>query len=179
MKWNYQNRKNKKALKQSERDPFYEVKQSESEERRAKRKQRLLALVEANRDVIPTEKSRDSSPERSSEHLAGPARTDQSRSPGRSGNRATRRGDPAGHAPAGQNSVESATFGADESSSRERQDSRPKKTRKSRSTERRALPVHHSQESQQQQQQQVPESHSPPVPALKHKMNIDTGNVFL
>lgn len=52
-KWNYQNPKLRKNVKQSERDPFYERKRQRSEERRAKRAKELLALVELNKPIIP------------------------------------------------------------------------------------------------------------------------------
>lgn len=51
--WGYKNADNKKPQKQSEKDPFYEQKKRESEERRIKREQKLLAMVEANKPVIP------------------------------------------------------------------------------------------------------------------------------
>ena len=54
--WNYQNPKKRAPVKQSERDPFYEQKRQESEERRAKRERQLNYLVELNKQVIPTEK---------------------------------------------------------------------------------------------------------------------------
>ncbi|XP_041349302.1 coiled-coil domain-containing protein 66-like [Gigantopelta aegis] len=185
VKWNYQNRKNKKVIKQSERDPFYEMKQSESEVRRAKRKQKLMALVEANKDVIPSEKhskSRDPSPEKNeqltrsrrmdqsperNEQLARSRRMDQSHSPDRTANVVAKKSD---------RNLSSNLQNPVESSSEERLDSRPRKTHKSRPTERRASPVQNSDRNlhQQQQQQQMPVSHSPPVPALKHKMSSDT-----
>ncbi|XP_052284957.1 trichohyalin-like isoform X3 [Dreissena polymorpha] len=52
-KWGYKNPAAKKPQKQSEKDPFYEQKKKESDERRVKREQQLLALVEANKDIIP------------------------------------------------------------------------------------------------------------------------------
>ncbi|XP_071082407.1 coiled-coil domain-containing protein 66-like isoform X2 [Haliotis cracherodii] len=52
-KWNYQNPKLRRNVKQSERDPFYERKRQRSEERRAKRGKELLALVELNKPIIP------------------------------------------------------------------------------------------------------------------------------
>ena len=54
--WNYQNPQKKAPVKQSEKDPFYEQKRMESEERRAKRERQLQYLVELNKQVIPTEK---------------------------------------------------------------------------------------------------------------------------
>ena len=68
-KWNFQNKEMKKPVKQSEKDPFYEQKQLESRERRERRKEELLKLVDVNKDRIPTERpnrtpgsSRDPSP---------------------------------------------------------------------------------------------------------------------
>ncbi|XP_046560226.1 LOW QUALITY PROTEIN: coiled-coil domain-containing protein 66-like [Haliotis rubra] len=52
-KWNYQNPKLRRNVKQSERDPFYEKKRQRSEERRKKRGKELLALVELNKPIIP------------------------------------------------------------------------------------------------------------------------------
>ena len=52
-KWNYKNSELKKATKQSEKDPFYVQKKRESDYRRLKREQKLLAMVEANKAVIP------------------------------------------------------------------------------------------------------------------------------
>ena len=52
-KWNYKNSESKKPTKQSERDPFYAQKKRESDYRRVKREQKLLAMVEANKAVIP------------------------------------------------------------------------------------------------------------------------------
>ena len=51
--WNYKNAANKKATKQSERDPFYAQKKRDSDFRRVRREQQLLAMVEANKAVIP------------------------------------------------------------------------------------------------------------------------------
>lgn len=51
--WNYKNSESKKAAKQSERDPFYAQKKRESDIRRLKREEKLLAMVEANKAVIP------------------------------------------------------------------------------------------------------------------------------
>ncbi|KAK7101605.1 coiled-coil domain-containing protein 66-like isoform X2 [Littorina saxatilis] len=68
-KWNYQNPKLKAPVKQSEKDPFYERKKQESEERRAKRERQMQYLVELNKEVIPTEKhKRPSQHPSSSEH---------------------------------------------------------------------------------------------------------------
>lgn len=55
-KWGAQNPKQVKNKKQSERDPFYQRKMEERRERRAKREKELLALVEANKRVIPSDK---------------------------------------------------------------------------------------------------------------------------
>lgn len=52
-RWGYKNPNKKPAAKQSERDPFYEQKRKQCEERRIKREQQLLAMVEANKNVIP------------------------------------------------------------------------------------------------------------------------------
>ena len=65
--WNYKNSEYRKAAKQSERDPFYAQKKRESDYRRLKREQKLLAMVEANKAVIPdyvatTERARTHSP---------------------------------------------------------------------------------------------------------------------
>ncbi|XP_052780199.1 trichohyalin-like isoform X3 [Mya arenaria] len=51
--WGYKNPNLKKPQKQSEKDPFYDQKKKESEARRVKREHKLLALVEANKDIIP------------------------------------------------------------------------------------------------------------------------------
>ena len=66
--WNYKNMANKKAAKQSERDPFYAQKKRDSDFRRVRREQKLLAMVEANKAVIPdyhvppTQRARTQSP---------------------------------------------------------------------------------------------------------------------
>lgn len=55
-KWGYQNKEHRQAMKQSERDPFYERKKKQAEQRKIEREQRLLGLVAANKNVIPSEK---------------------------------------------------------------------------------------------------------------------------
>lgn len=67
-KWNYKNTEYKKPTKQSEKDPFYIQKKRDSEFRRQRREQKLLAMVEANKAVIPdysipTRRSRTQSPQ--------------------------------------------------------------------------------------------------------------------
>ncbi|KAL3852949.1 hypothetical protein ACJMK2_016554 [Sinanodonta woodiana] len=52
-KWNYQNREYKNPVKQSEKDPFFEQKKRESDSRRLKREKQLIAMVEANKGIIP------------------------------------------------------------------------------------------------------------------------------
>ncbi|KAL4226045.1 post-embryonic retina morphogenesis in camera-type eye [Mactra antiquata] len=98
--WGYKNADNKKPVKQSERDPFYEQRKQENEERRIKREQKLLAMVEANKPVIPDyyvppaqrssrsrSRSRDRSPfsdiEMASPRQVQPGRRSKSHSPGR------------------------------------------------------------------------------------------------
>lgn len=58
--WNYQNPHRKVPIKQSEKDPLFEEKRQESEERRAKRERQLHYLVEINKNVIPTERTASS-----------------------------------------------------------------------------------------------------------------------
>ena len=72
-KWGYKNMDNKRPVKNSEKDPFYETKKRESQMRRYQREQKLLAMVEANKEVIPKyyvppPKSRDQSPYSDYEH---------------------------------------------------------------------------------------------------------------
>ncbi|XP_069100936.1 coiled-coil domain-containing protein 66-like isoform X3 [Argopecten irradians] len=55
-KWNFQNKRRKKPVKQSEKDPYFAEKRKQSEIRRLKREQELLNLVNMNRDRIPTER---------------------------------------------------------------------------------------------------------------------------
>ncbi|XP_060079427.1 trichohyalin-like [Ylistrum balloti] len=55
-KWNFQNKRRKKPVKQSEKDINFEEKRKQSEIRRLKREQELMNLVDMNRDRIPTEK---------------------------------------------------------------------------------------------------------------------------
>ncbi|KAK3601584.1 hypothetical protein CHS0354_027829 [Potamilus streckersoni] len=52
-KWNYQNREYKNPVKQSEKDPFFEQRKRESDYRRLKREKQLIAMVEANKGIIP------------------------------------------------------------------------------------------------------------------------------
>lgn len=54
--WNFQNKKRKKPVKQSEKDLNFKVKKKESEIRRQRREQELMNLVDMNRDRIPTER---------------------------------------------------------------------------------------------------------------------------
>ncbi|XP_061195529.1 zinc finger CCCH domain-containing protein 13-like isoform X3 [Saccostrea echinata] len=65
--WNYQNKNLKKPIKQSEKDPLYQKKKEESRVRRQQREQRLLEMVEKNRDIIPTERQ-NRTPGHSREH---------------------------------------------------------------------------------------------------------------
>ncbi|XP_062606518.1 trichohyalin-like isoform X7 [Saccostrea cucullata] len=65
--WNYQNKNLKKPIKQSEKDPLYLKKKEESRVRRQQREQRLLEMVEKNRDIIPTERQ-NRTPGHSREH---------------------------------------------------------------------------------------------------------------
>lgn len=51
--WGYKNTDLVKPKKQSEKDPFYERKKRESDMRRVKREQKLLAMVNANKEIIP------------------------------------------------------------------------------------------------------------------------------
>ncbi|XP_060602947.1 trichohyalin-like isoform X3 [Ruditapes philippinarum] len=95
--WGYKNPESKKPKKQSERDPFFEQKKRESEMRRLKREQKLLAMVEANKPVIPDyyvpppkssrSRSRDQSPfsdvEMASPRQVHPGRRTKSHSPNR------------------------------------------------------------------------------------------------
>ncbi|XP_045166612.2 trichohyalin-like isoform X3 [Mercenaria mercenaria] len=95
--WGYKNPDSKKPKKQSERDPFYEQKKRESEMRRLKREHKLLAMVEANKPVIPDyyvpppkssrSRSRDLSPlsdlEMASPREVRPSRRSKSHSPNR------------------------------------------------------------------------------------------------
>ncbi|XP_033746697.1 trichohyalin-like isoform X2 [Pecten maximus] len=55
-KWNFQNKRRKKPVKQSEKDLNFVEKRKQSEMRRLKREQELLNLVNMNRDRIPTER---------------------------------------------------------------------------------------------------------------------------
>ncbi|XP_064604488.1 coiled-coil domain-containing protein 66-like isoform X2 [Liolophura sinensis] len=69
-KWGTQNQKQAKNKKQSERDPFYQRKIEERRERRARRERELLASVEANKRMIPGEKGTGHREERV-EHVGG------------------------------------------------------------------------------------------------------------
>lgn len=51
--WGYKNAHNKKPKKQSEKDPYFEQKKHASDARRDRRERQLLAMVEANKPVIP------------------------------------------------------------------------------------------------------------------------------
>lgn len=51
--WGYKNPNLKKVQKQSEKDPYYAQRKRQSDLRRQKREEKLLALVEANKDIIP------------------------------------------------------------------------------------------------------------------------------
>lgn len=94
--WGYKNTDSVKPKKQSEKDPFYERKKLESEMRRQKREQKLLSMVEANKEVIPDyyvppprsrSHSRDPSPfsdiEMASPRQVKPDRRSKSHSPNR------------------------------------------------------------------------------------------------
>lgn len=95
-KWGFKNPDSVKPKKQSEKDPFYERKKKESDMRRLKREQKLLAMVDANKEIIPDyftatsrsrSRSRDTSPfsdvEMASPRQVKPSRRSKSHSPHR------------------------------------------------------------------------------------------------
>ncbi|OWF39338.1 Coiled-coil domain-containing protein 66 [Mizuhopecten yessoensis] len=59
-KWNFQNKRRKRPVKQSEKDINFQEKRKQSEVRRLKREQELMNLVDMNRDRIPGYKGANS-----------------------------------------------------------------------------------------------------------------------
>ena len=149
-KWGFKNKESIKPKKQSEKDPFYERKKRESDMRRTKREQRLLAMVDANKAVIPDyyvppprsrSRSRDPSPfsdvEIASPRMVKQSRRSKSHSP---------------HRHQEQTNVLTVNHGRRAGAS----------------------PVSTKAESIQEQQSimsRPSQNRSPPVPALKHRQN--------
>lgn len=168
--WGYKNAENKKPKKQSERDPFYEQKRRESEMRRLKREQKLLAMVEANKPVIPDyyvpppkssrSRSRDQSPfsdlEMASPREVRPNRRSKSHSP----NRQVLGGETEHFDSHGSHYEEKSS-----DRGRHRSKSPPRGRMESRSPDQYVeAPQHRSR------------NESPPVPALRHRYDSNQNN---
>lgn len=145
--WNYQNPANKKPVKQSEKD-LNKNKRQASEHRRKLREQELLSMVEMNKDRIPTERL-----SRCGSHSDGEV-TPRS-------DRLYRRNK--SHSPEGHPEVNRLVISArsPEQTSRELVPYRERSPSP-------AVPVVRTSD-------RLERAHSPPVPALKHKLGGDGG----
>lgn len=156
--WGYKKTHNKKPQKQSEKDPYFEQKKRISDARRDRRERQLLAMVEANKPVIPDyyipkssrARSRGVSPysdvEMASPRGVHPGRRSKSHSP----NRLVLQSD--------RDRSHLHSYGSDRQ--RYQNQSSPPRGRAD-------LPTIHDRSVEHQPS--ITRNASPPVPALKHK----------